>query len=500
MCLINWNTVFQSNLESRRKKMEKDKVRVRFAPSPTGLMHLGNIRTALMNYLFSKQKNGSFILRIEDTDPERNFDPSAKQILSDLAWLHLNYNEGPQKDGPFAPYFQSKRMHIYQAKLEELIKDKQAYRCFCTHEALEKKRQRQIALKMPPRYDKTCLRLTDEEIQKNLNEKKPFIWRMKLDDSYITIQDLAHGTIKFDLKHFSDFPLTRQNGTFTFMFSNFVDDMLMKITHILRGEDHLTNTAGQAALYRAFNAPLPIFWHMPILCNIEGKKLSKRDFGFSLNDLKNAGFLPEAICNYLAIIGGSFKKEIMSLEELASIINLDSPHAKGQIKYDVEKLKWINHKWIEQYDPEKLTQACLPFLKQAYPQVDQIDKTELTKIIQILKTDLITLNDIKKSLQFYFEAPVIEKSDIVALSEQKIKDISLILEQNVKNIDNRNQFIANLKEESKAKGISPKEIFSIVRIALIGSSKGPSIRDLLEILSPEQTKERIGKMVEIIKQ
>ena len=297
-------------------------VRVRFAPSPTGFMHLGNVRAALVNYLFARQKNGTFILRIEDTDQQRNVDPEGRQIIADLNWLNLTYQEGPLVGGPYAPYYQSERTPLYQEHLELLKKQARVYRCFCTAEELEKKRQRQLALKMPPRYDRACLKLSAQEIEKNLAEHKPFIWRFKLSDQIIQVTDLARGTITYDLKHFSDFPLTRQDGSFTFIFANFVDDLTMKISHIFRGEDHLSNTGVQAALYEAFSAPLPLFWHLPIMSNAEGKKLSKRDFGFSLNDLRTAGFLPEAIDNYLAIIGGgTFTQEIMSLEELAK--NLD---------------------------------------------------------------------------------------------------------------------------------------------------------------------------------
>jgi len=485
--------------------MKKSKVRVRFAPSPTGMMHLGNVRTALMNYIFAKQKNGISVLRIEDTDPERNFDPGAKHIIKDLQWLDLHYDEGPSvrdtsTQGPFKPYFQSKRLEIYQEKLNILIKNKQVYRCFCTQEELEKKRQRQIALKMPPRYDRTCLDLSDDEIQKKLDSNIPFIWRVKLDHkSKITINDIAHKNITFDLKNFSDFPITRQNGTFTFMFANFVDDMVMKISHVLRGEDHLSNTAGQVALYKTFNATIPTFWHMPILCNLDGKKLSKRDFGFSLNDLKNAGYLPEAICNYLAIIGGSFEKEIMSLDELSKAINFDHLHAKGQIKYDVEKLRWVNHKWIDRYDSKKLYEACLPYLQDLHEEIKKIPEKKLEQIIQIIKTDLITLNDIKKTLEPYFIEPEIKQSDLIKISDKKTVDtVSQIIQENIKNIENSNIFLSKLKSMSKQEGISIKALFSIVRIGLMGSAKGPGISELIEILGTDKTKKRIEKLLETI--
>src|SRR5579863_3116600 len=300
-------------MKIRNKSMTK--ASVRFAPSPTGMMHLGNVRTALINALFAKQKHGTFILRIEDTDAQRMHDPQAKQILEDLVWLNLVYDEGPIAGGPHGPYFQSQRMHLYE-KTRTLFEEKHLiYRCFCTEDELAKKRERQLALKLPPRYDRTCIALSSDTVAKHLAENSPFIWRFKLDhERSITITDLAHGAITFDLSNFSDFPITRQDNSFTFMFANFVDDYLMNVTHIFRGADHLSNTANQAALFDALNISLPTYWHMPILCNLEGKKLSKRDFGFSLRDLRDAGFLAQAINNYVGIIGGSFKEEIMPLE------------------------------------------------------------------------------------------------------------------------------------------------------------------------------------------
>jgi len=484
--------------------MSEHTVRVRFAPSPTGFMHLGNIRTALMNYLFAKKKDGTFILRIEDTDPERNFDPQAGHILADLDWLGITYSEGPEKPGDLAPYFQSQRMDLYEKKLKELIDKKSVYRCFCTKEELDKKRARQIAMKKAPRYDRTCLNLSDEELKKKLDDKKPFIWRIKLDHtSTVSIEDIAHGTMSFKLKNFSDFPITRQNGTYTFMFANFVDDMTMKITHVIRGEDHLTNTAGQAALFKEFGSPLPTFWHMPILCNIEGKKLSKRDFGFALKDLKKAGYLPEAICNYLATLGASFKDEIMSLNELTQKIDFENTHAKGQIKYDVEKLRWINKKWIMQYNPAKLTELCKPYLTATFSQAEQIDNTTLTTLIQTIKTDLTTVTDVSEALKFYFNAPEITKEKIATLGdEQEVTKIINIIVNNLDHLENSEHFLQTTKQATKENDIAIKMLFSTLRFGLMGTTKGPGIKELLEMLGVQESKKRLVNLqnqVHIIK-
>lgn len=473
--------------------MNPKSVRVRFAPSPTGVMHIGNIRTALLNYLLAKQKNGKFVLRIEDTDPKRNFDPGAKTIISDLNWLNLSYNEGPEKGGPYAPYFQSERSAIYKEKLSELKKNNLVYPCFCSDEELQKKRERQKALKVPPRYDRACLKLSTDKVDELLAQNRPHIWRLKLDhENTITITDLSRKTVQFELKHFSDFPLTRADGSFTFMFANFVDDMTMHITYVFRGEDHLSNTAGQAALYQAFHAPIPIFWHMPILCNIDGKKLSKRDFGFSLHDLKNEGFLPQAINNYLAIIGASYENEIMDLDQLAQTMNFENPHTTGKIKYDVEKLRWVNHKWIDKLSPNELLQTTKQFLVTEYPQANTIDNAQLANILQLIKTDLYTLKDVVPALNFYFEKPELTAPALEAcVSKEIMPNLVTIIKSHTNQIDNLGSFLSTVKTEAKNNNVPLKQLFWFLRLALMGKVNGPSIHDLVLILGTQESKNRI---------
>ena len=473
--------------------------RVRFAPSPTGFMHIGNIRTALFNYLFARQKNGTFILRIEDTDAKRNFDPRAQKIIADLHWLNLSYDEGPNKEKGNAPYFQSLRLNLYQDYLNKLIKIGRAYRCFCSEEELSKKRDRQRSLKLPPRYDRTCLTLSSDEITQHTNANIPFVWRFKLDhDKSITITDLAKGKVTFELKNFSDFPLTRSDGTFTFMFANCVDDIVMKITDIFRGEDHLSNTAGQAALYETLHVPLPIFWHMPIICSPNGKKLSKRDFGFSLHDLQQAGFLPQAINNYLAIIGGSYENEIMNLEELTQIYDFNNPSSASKIKYDVEKLRWINHQWINQLAPEKLAELTRPFLAAKYPTATLIETHNLAAMIQHIKTDLYTLKEATTALHFYFEQPSLNQLSFEScISLLFIEKIIAMIQKQLHFIEKPEEFLNSLKSEAKILQIPIKELFWFLRIALSGKINGPSINDLIAILGVENSKKRLQSALEL---
>jgi len=238
---------------------------------------------------------------------------------------------------------------------------------------------------------------------------------------------------------------------------------------------------------------------MPILCNIDGKKLSKRDFGFAIRDLKNTGYLPEAICNYLAILGASFEDEIMSMDELAQKLNFEQSHAKGQIKYDVQKLNWVNHKWIAHYDNQKLADLCLEFLVQDYTQAREIEKEKFVHMVKILKPGLVTLNDIKRELQFYFKAPEIKKADLLAThDEATVKNVSKMLERHMDILRNPAAFISLLKEDCKKEDIKIKDLFSIIRIGLMGVAKGPGVGELIDILGLEEARKRLKHLLEVI--
>lgn len=469
-------------------------VRVRFAPSPTGLMHLGNVRTALINYLFAQYYQGTFIIRIEDTDQQRMFDEKARGILQDLQWLDLSYQEGPEIGGPHAPYYQSERSSFYQEYLEICIAQKKVYRCFCTAEELEKKRERQIAQKLPPRYDRTCINLSQETIENKLDAGIPFIWRFKLSDENVTITDLARGQITYNLKHFSDFAITRQDGSCTFIFANFVDDVLMEITHVIRGEDHLSNTASQAALYQGLGKAFPIFWHLPIIANTDGRKLSKRDFGFSLHDLRNAGYLPEAITNYLAILGASFKEEsdaqseIMSLAEIVSAFDFDHITSTGQIKYDIEKLSWINQKWIQKIPFEDFKSRIAPLFE------NRLDGS-LDGLLMAVKPELVTLHDVIKKTAFYFKAPHIDKESLSESQQALLPFFKDALLQVGNTITNPEQFVKNVAEYAKTLGLPMKSVYALMRTALTGKSEGLGIKDLIMLLGNEESYKRFSALV-----
>ncbi|OGB86564.1 glutamate--tRNA ligase, partial [candidate division TM6 bacterium RIFCSPHIGHO2_12_FULL_38_8] len=391
-------------------------------------MHIGNVRAALLNFLFAKQNNGTFLLRIEDTDQQRNLEHATDSIIKHLDWLGLKFSEGPKVGGDFGPYFQSQRSEIYQQHLRNLESKQLVYRCFCTPEELELRRNRQIAMKRPPRYEATCAKFSANEIEQKLQAKTPHIWRLKVDSSKkVFFKDMARGILEFDLQHFSDVPLTREDGSFTFIFANCIDDITMQISHVFRGEEHLSNTVSQVVLYQALDCKIPIFWHLPILCNQEGKKLSKRDKGFSLDDVQAQGFLPETVCNYLGILGTSFEKEIMSLDQMTQDYKFDHLHGISQIRYDVEKLTWMNHKWIASYDTAKLAELCKPFLKDQFDLTKISDQT-LQILIKSIQNDLHTLKESVDLLNFYFNRPTITPQNYGdAVSTQDFATIQKLL-------------------------------------------------------------------------
>ncbi len=472
-------------------------VRVRFAPSPTGFMHLGNVRAALLNYIFARQHKGTFILRIEDTDASRNLDEAKLRIIQDLAWLNLTYDEGPIVGGNYGPYEQSERSSLYQEQLDVLIESCKVYRCFCTTEELEARRQKQIAMGKPPRYDRTCLKFSEDKIKLKLATGTPFIWRFKINELQVfEIKDLAHGTVTFDMKNFGDFALTRHDGSFPFIFANFVDDYLMKITHVIRGEDHLTNTAQQAALYDAFALQLPTFWHLPIICNKDGEKLSKRDFGFSLEDLKAAGYIPEALSNYMATVGASFKEEVQSLEELVKNFNFNHISSTGQIKYDLDKLTWFNHKWVTRINLETLVEYCRPILNQDLPESKSLSTEKLMFLLNKIRAELKTLKDVAPTLEFYFKAP---KTDSTALEQtlgkEKARKIIVIIQENKSMIAQPDSFLQLIKNQAQTHEIKTKEIFGSLRYVLTGKFEGIGMHDLLEILGSEEVARRISLII-----
>jgi len=324
-------------------------IRTRFAPSPTGYLHVGGLRTALYNYLFAKKNNGQFLLRIEDTDQKRYIKGAKEHLLEMLHWAGLEYDEGPDNGGPHKPYIQSERTNIYKKCADELLEKKAAYRCFCTTERLEEMRKNQEAHKLAPMYDKHCLYLSEDEINENLKNKIPYVIRQKIPSTEtVKFKDLIRGNVSFSCKSLDDQVLMKSDGFPTYHLANVVDDHLMEITHVIRGEEWLPSTPKHILLYQAFTWTPPEFAHIPLLLNKDRSKLSKRQGDVSVEEYIKKNYSKEAILNFIALLGwnpGSGEEnEIFSLQELCNIFSLEKVHKAGAI-FDIDKLDWFNWQW-----------------------------------------------------------------------------------------------------------------------------------------------------------
>jgi len=337
-------------------------IKTRFAPSPTGFVHIGSLRTALYSYLFAKKHNGKFILRIEDTDQARFVEGALENLLKTLHWAGLEYDEGPLPEGPekgeYGPYIQSHRHEIYEKYAQQLLDDGHAYRCFCTKERLDEMRENQKKNNQPTMYDRKCLQLSNEEINAKIENKEPFIVRQKIPYTPIKFKDLIRGNVQFDGKTIDDQVLVKSDGLPTYHLANVVDDHLMEITHVIRGEEWLPSAPKHVALYEAFGWERPEFAHIPLLLNEDRSKLSKRQGDVAVEEYIKKGYLKEALINFVAFLGwnpgGGSTTEIYSLEELCQVFSLEKVHKAGAV-FNIEKLNWFNWQWQRKFFEEKLT-------------------------------------------------------------------------------------------------------------------------------------------------
>lgn len=377
--------------------------RTRFAPSPTGYLHIGGLRTALYNYLFAKQTKGQFILRIEDTDQKRYVEGAMENLIDTLHRIGLDWDEGPienpatEEKGSYGPYIQSKRTDIYRAHAQILIEKKAAYRCFCTAERLEEMREQQSKNKQAPMYDRKCANLTEQEIQEKLNAGEPFVIRQKIPQGKkLQFKDQIRGVVNFNTSTVDDQVLIKSDNFPTYHLANVIDDHLMEITHVIRGEEWLPSTPKHILLYEAFGWEPPQFAHIPLLLNKDKSKLSKRQGDVSVESYLEKGYIKEAIINFIALLGwhpGSTEQEIFDLEELIRLFSLEKVHKAGAI-FDIEKLNWFNHLWKKQLHHEKLAKVA--------KQIDMAVKIEPNQ---------------KKEPQYIFSSTIAEKEFTVKRGE-----------------------------------------------------------------------------------
>ncbi len=482
-----------------------DKIRTRFAPSPTGRMHVGNLRTALYEYLIAKHDNGTFILRIEDTDQERLVEGAVDIIYRTMQGTGLIHDEGPDKDGGYGPYVQSERVAsgIYMEYAKQLIEKGAAYYCFCTKERLaglktsvgSSEDDGEDEVKEITRYDKHCLHLSKEEIEANLAAGKPFVIRQNIPtDGTTTFHDTIFGDITVDNEELDDMILIKSDGFPTYNFANVVDDHLMKITHVVRGNEYLSSTPKYTRLYNDFGWKEPVYVHLPLITNEEHKKLSKRSGHSSYEDLLEQGFVSEAIVNFVALLGWSPANnvEIMSLDELTK--EFDYTHInKAPAVFDMVKLRWMNSEYIKRMDFDKYYQLALPYIKAVITK-----KLDLRKIAELVKSRIETLKDIGDMIDFFEELP---EYDIEMYTHKKMKTDSAssltVLTELLPKFEALEDYTEGAIEEIimayvAEKGIKNGQALWPVRTAVSGKQSTPGgAYEIMSILGKEESLNRI---------
>ena len=511
------------------------KIRTRFAPSPTGYLHVGSLRTAFYNYLFAKHNNGDFILRIEDTDRSRYVEGSIENLVKILDFMGLEYSEGlfidnkkndltqnraealsPNKisqKGGFGPYMQSERLEIYKKYVDELIKNDYAYFCFCSQERLDEMRKQQQAQKLAPMYDGRCRGLDKKEVQELLDKKTPYVVRLKVpNDGFTEFNDLVYGTIKIGNKTIDDQVIMKSDGFPTYHLANVVDDHLMEISHVIRGEEWLPSTPKHIILYKAFGWDMPEFAHLPLLLNPDKSKLSKRQGDVAVEDFLNQGYLPEALLNFVLLLGWNPKteEEIFSFEEMIKRFDLSGVNKAGSI-FNTEKLDWINGNYIRKMDLDELTKLCVPYLievklikevsnikYQVLSTEEEIDFDYLKKVVALEQERMKKISEIGESVKFIFvDKPDYEKELLIwkKMTAEDVKNNLELTYQELEKLDEKDLTKDNLEKVLRnlmeREGIKTGELLWPLRVALTGLKGSPGPFEVGEVLGKEKVLERI---------
>jgi glutamyl-tRNA synthetase len=465
---------------------------------------VGNVRTALFNYLFARNKNGVFVLRIEDTDLERSTGESEKLIYDDLRWLGLNWDEGEGIGGGYGPYTQTARADTYRKAAEQLLANGDAYYCFCSEDELEAAREAALKSGNPPLYNGKCHNLPLSDALKRIeNGEKPSL-RFKALRQDVIVNDIIHGSITFPTDSFGDFIIVRPNGVPIYNFAVVVDDALMNITHVIRGDDHLSNTPKQALIFQALGYAPPVFAHIPMILGPDRSKLSKRHGNTSVEQFRSDGYLPEALVNYLALLSWSSpdEEEIFSVKELTERFSLDRV-SKSAAVFDFDKLKWMNGLYIRKRDISEITALAVPYLAKAGyidPDRADFDMARLTSIIASLRDSLNIISDITRAAEVYFNPPQTldeESRDILTLPTTKV-----VLEGFQAELNNAaseyltpDEYKAAMKSIQKSTGTKGKPLYMAVRVGVTRRTKGPELDQFIPLMPVGILKERLEKVL-----
>ncbi len=481
-----------------------NKVRVRFAPSPTGYLHVGNARTALFNWLFARHHHGTFILRIEDTDVERSTENSTESILSDLRWLKLEWDEGPDVGGPYGPYKQSLRLKLYEKYLDELRQKGHVYPCYCTSEELQTRREKMLAQGRPPRYDNRCRALTAAQREKLAGEGRKPNWRFVVPErKSLHVQDLVRGRVEFDTAIMGDFVVVKSDGNPTFHFAVCIDDACMGITHVIRGEDHLSNTPRHLLLFQALGFVPPQFAHLSMILGPDGSRLSKRHGASSVMELRSMGYLPEAVDNYLALLGWSprGKKEIVEPDEMAAQFDIKDVNRSSAI-FDMEKLGWVNSQYLRKAPEGRIADLALPYLRDAGLIGGQLTEEEFTflrKVICLVLPYVKSCSELPEHARMFLSETLPEGGQEIrqVLAGPKVRDVLESLKSGLEELEDwtPEAVKAFFVLEAKKLGVGGKEFFIPARVAITGQMHGPELMDVLPLLGKKRCVARIQETI-----
>ena len=480
-------------------------IRVRFAPSPTGYLHIGGARTCLFNWLFAKRFGGKLVLRIEDTDLERLKENSIEQILSSLKWLGMDWNEGPEKNGEYGSYFQSQRLEKYKNEAQRLVAEGKAYYCYCTLDELEERRKKAKDEGKSFGYDRRCKQLGDEEKERYHQEgRKPVIRIKSPIEGQTIVDDIIRGQVIFQNSLIDDIIILKSNGMPTYNFACTVDDNAMEITHVIRAEEHLSNTPKQVILYKSLSYACPQFAHVPMILAPDRSKLSKRHGATSVEEFRDQGFLAEAIVNYLCLLGWSTnnQEEIFDINSIFDEFSLERVSKNAAI-YDVKKLTWINGHYLKKLDLGYITEMCIPFIRKEGIQLNGYSDDKIKAVVELLRQKVWTLVELAEGTKYFFKSNF--EYDLKGVEKYfKRQGVDVLLEEIINKINDINTFEQTSIESvyrryAEELVIKAAELIHPTRLALTGRTVSPGLFEVMEILGKEECIDRLSKAVEFIR-
>lgn len=479
-------------------------IRVRFAPSPTGYLHVGGLRTALYNYLFARRNNGAYILRIEDTDRSRYVEGAAENLIATLKWCGLHFDEGPEEGGEYGPYIQSQRLEIYRTHVETLLHKRKAYRCFCTPDRLEEMRKQHERMKISSKYDRQCLKLTEEEIRNNLANGVPYVVRMKIpDNTTVVVNDVIRGKVEFDSEILDDQVLMKSDGYPTYHLANVVDDHLMQISHVIRGEEWLPSTPKHVLLYEFFGWKMPVFAHLPLILNPDKSKLSKRQGDVAVEDYRAKGYLSEALVNFVALLGWNpgDEREIFTLEELVKEFSLERVGKAGAV-FNIEKLNWLNAQHLRRKSGKEILTLLRQYLV-TNPEggASTFDDEYLLMVIEAMRERASLVKDFVEQCPYFYRAP--EQYDPAVVRKRwkpESPEYLKRLADEFASLNNprKEDYEAALRRTAQMLQIHHADLIHPLRLAVSGMGTGPGLYDILSILGKDETIRRIRKAIDTI--